>query len=195
MKDGKANRKLKMIGGQMVEYEILPLVEKFDPILHEPTEEIDFDKDPGEWITFIAMSLMQSLDHHQGLGLSANQVGINKRICAINMIGEGRIWGMINPKITWKSETLSDYKEGCLSYPGLFLKIRRPDKIKVEFFAVSGQKLEHEFDGLTATVIQHELDHLDGKVFTDLVPKAKLTIAQGKVKQNLKKMKRMAVRT
>jgi peptide deformylase len=126
----------------------------------------------------------------QGLGLSANQVGLRDRVCAINM-GE-QIWTMFNPEIIEKSETLADYSEGCLSYPGLYLKLNRPDHIKVRFQAIGGQIVEHEFDGLTAVCIQHEIDHLDGKVFTEKVSSIKLEQAKRKVKSNLKKLRKMS---
>jgi hypothetical protein len=74
----------------------------------------------------------------------------------------------------------------------LYLKLKRPDHIKVRFQAIGGQVVEHEFDGLTAVCVQHEIDHLDGKVFTDLVSPIKLEQAKRKIKQNLKKMRRFS---
>jgi peptide deformylase len=138
----------------------------------------------------MAISIAETLNDLGGLGLSANQIGLPYRICAINM-GD-KIWMMINPKITWKSEDKSSFKEGCLSFPGLYLDIGRPAHIKVKFNAVSGEVLEQEFDGLTATVIQHELDHLDGVCYTKLVSPIKLDQAKRKAKKNVKKMSRLA---
>jgi len=107
---------------------------------------------------------------------------------AINM-GE-QIWTLINPEIIEKSDTLSDMSEGCLSYPGLYLKLKRPDHIKIKFQAINGEWIEQEFDGLTAVCVQHEIDHLDGKMFTDLVSPIKLDLAKKKVKQNMKRWKK-----
>ena len=102
-----------------------------------------------------------------------------------------KIWMMINPVITESGTETSDYKEGCLSFPGLYLKVSRPAHIKVRFQAVNGEFIEQEFDGLTATVIQHEVDHLNGICYTDLVSPITLDREKRKVKTNLKKMKRM----
>ena len=79
------------------------------------------------------------------------------------------IWSLFNPVIIEKSSALAPYSEGCLSYPGLYLKIGRSQHIKVRFQAAGGQVVEKEFDGLTAVCIQHEIDHLDGFTIKDRV--------------------------
>lgn len=190
--DISMTKKVKFVNGNMMEYEIMPLVSQYDKILRQPTKEVDFETMPGNEIAYLAMSLMESCNFHDGLGLSANQIGIPYRMCAINMLGQNRIWCMINPKVIDRSETNAKFKEGCLSFPGLFLLIGRPETVTVEFQAVNGEKLVQQFDGLTATCVQHELDHLDGIVYTDLVSKVKLDMAKRKVKTNLKKMCRWA---
>lgn len=181
------SKKIKFVQGQMVEYEILSLVDFYDPILRQPTQELNFEN-PQVDIAYLAMSMMESLSTMNGLGLSANQVGKPYRIMAVNM-GD-KIWCLINPIVLSKSSTNSKFKEGCLSYPGLYLDIGRPDAVTVEFQAVGGEKLVQEFNGLTATVIQHELDHLDGIMFTEIVSPIKLDKAKRKIKTNLKKMGR-----
>jgi len=181
-------KKIKFIDGNMFEYEILDLVDEYDPILHEPTVPVDFDVMSGAEISYVATSLAETLDKLQGLGLSANQVGIKHKICAINM-GE-KIWMLINPEIISSSEAVSDYNEGCLSFPGLYLKIKRPQSIVVKFQAFNGDFVEQQFDGLTATVIQHEIDHLNGICYTSKVSPIKLEIAKRKTKSNLKKMRK-----
>lgn len=174
----------------MVEYEILKLVDFYDDILRQPTIPFDYTQpDATKKAEYIMFSLAETLDQLKGLGLSANQVGLRDRVCAINMGNE--IWTMFNPEIIEKSEAIAPYPEGCLSYPGLYLNIGRSSKIKVKFQAVGGQFVEQEFDGLTAVCIQHELDHLDGIAFTDRVSPIKLDMAKKKVKTNLKKMKRV----
>lgn len=186
------SKMIKFYKGNMVEYEIYNLVDFYDPILREPTVPFDFSQpDATKRAEYIAFSLAETLSKHQGLGLSANQVGLMDRVCAINMGTE--IWTLFNPEITYKSETIAPYSEGCLSYPGLYLKIGRPDKIRVKFQAIGGQYTEHEFDGLTSVCIQHEMDHLNGIMFTDYVSPIKLDIAKRKVKTNLKKMSRFVM--
>lgn len=184
-------KKIKFVDGEMIEYDVLKLVSKYDPILREPTKEIDFDKVPGKTVSYMAMSLMESLEHYDGLGLSANQVGIGARMCAVNVLDESKIYCLINPKVINKSDTFNEFNEGCLSFPGLFLKIKRPSWVEIEFQAINGQKIQKQFEGIFATCVLHELDHLDGIVYTDLVSRMKLEQAKRKVKQNLKRIKRI----
>jgi peptide deformylase len=181
---------VKYKNGNLIEYEILKLVDFYDPVLRKPTVLFDFNAyNASREADYIAYSLAESMNHYGGLGLSANQCGINKRVCTINMGKEA--WVMFNPQIIEKSEKTADFSEGCLSYPGLYVKIGRSDHIKVRFQALGGQTVEHEFDGLTAVCIQHELDHLDGIVYTDRISPINLEKAKRKVKTNLKKMARI----
>lgn len=178
---------VKFYNGNMIECEIFKLVDFYDPILRQPTVPWEHKKyDPKE-SEYLAFSLAETLKHHGGLGLSANQVGLNHRICVLNMGDE--IWTLFNPYIIERTEQFTEYSEGCLSYPGLYLKIPRYKHIKVKFQATYGQEVVQEFDGLTAVCVQHELDHLDGVVYTDLVSPIKLEQAKRKVKKNVKKMK------
>jgi len=175
--------------GSLVEYEIYKLVDFYDPILRQPTIPVKLETAADRKnADTVALSLAETLGKSQGLGLSANQCGRTERMFAINM-GE-QIWTLINPEIVAKSDTFSDMAEGCLSYPGLYLKLKRPDNIKVKFQAINGEWIEQEFDGLTAVCVQHEIDHLDGKIFTDYVSPIKLDQAKKKVKQNLKRWKK-----
>ena len=185
------SKMVKYYKGDLVEYEILKLVDFYDPILRQPTVPVKFDTlEEQKRVAYLSFSLCETLGELQGLGLSANQVGLKDRICAINMGNE--IWVLINPEIIESSGEPTEYGEGCLSYPGLYLKLKRPSHIKVKFQAIGGQVVEHEFDGLTAVCIQHEIDHLDGIVYTDKVSSIKLDQAKRKVKQNLKKMRAYA---
>lgn len=179
---------VKYLNGSLVEYEILKLVDFYDPILRKPTEPFDFSApDADKKAEYISYSLSETMSKLGGLGLSANQCGINKRVCVVNMGKES--WVMFNPQIIEKSENTSEFSEGCLSYPGLYIKVNRPAHIKVKFQAMGGQFVEQEFDGLTAVCVQHEIDHLDGIVYTERVSPILLERAKRKVKNNLKKIK------
>lgn len=170
-------------------YEIYKLVDFYDPILRQPTVTVDLSSaEAKKNVDRIANSLAETLKRHDGLGLSANQCGRTERMFALNM-GE-QIWVLINPEIIEKSGDASALAEGCLSYPGLYLKLKRPDHVKVRFQVLNGEWLEQEFDGLSAVCVQHEIDHLDGKVFTEMVSPIKLDQAKKKVKQNLKRWKK-----
>lgn len=183
-------RVLKYINGSLVEYEVFKLVDFYDPILRKPTELFEFkDENSLREANFYGYSLSETLQKLQGLGLSANQVGINKRICVINMGDKN--WILFNPVIVSKSNELSTFSEGCLSYPGLYLKIPRAASIVVKFQAMNGQWVEETVNGIAAVCLQHELDHLDGIVYTDRVSELKLNQAKKKVKKTLKQMSRL----
>lgn len=185
------SKKVKFIDGEMVEYEILKLVSQYDPILKEPCKEIDFEEVPGMTVAYMSMSLMETVKHYDGLGLSANQVGIGARMFAIQMMDEEKCYCLINPKVVAVSSEMQRVNEGCLSFPGLFLTIERPNWVEMEFQAANGEVMQKRFEGIYATCALHELDHLNGKLYTELVPKTKLQIAMGKRKQNLRKIKRI----
>lgn len=180
---------------ELIRYEIYKLVDFYDPILRKPTKPVKLetleDMKNAEYIMHSMAETMKSLG---GLGLSANQVGLEHRVCTVDMGDD--IWVMFNPEIIDSSlVNQSQYAEGCLSYPGLYLKIPRPERITVRFQAVGGQFVEQEFAGLTAVCVQHEIDHLDGIVYTEKVSPIKLDQAKRKVKQNLKKIKRIVMPT
>jgi peptide deformylase len=185
-------RQIKYVDGNLIEYEVLKLVDFYDPILRTPTVKYDFSEyNAIKQAEFIAYSLAETMQRYGGLGISANQVGINKRVCAV--AAEETIWVMFNPEIVERSLTLSTFSEGCLSYPGLYVKVPRSDRIKVRFQAIGGQVLEKEVTGLTAVCIQHEIDHLDGIVYTDKISKINLEKAKRKIKKNLKRMQRLTL--
>ena len=186
-------KKVKFYKGDMMEVEIYKLVDFYDSILRQPTVPVKLEThDDFEYAKKLAFNLAETLGHYQGLGLSANQVGLKDRVCAINMGAE--IWTLFNPEIIERSAVPSTYQEGCLSYPGLYLTVERSEWIKVKFQAVGGQWVEERVSGLTAVCIQHEIDHLDGIMYTDKVSSIKLDQAKRKVKKNLKKMEEASLR-
>jgi peptide deformylase len=182
-------RNLKYVNGNLIEYEVLKLVDFYDPILRQPTIPWDFKNRKGSEAEYIAYSLVETMTAYGGLGLSANQVGLKDRVCVINMGSEA--WLMFNPEIIESSLVPAQYSEGCLSYPGLYIKCNRSNHIKVRFQAAYGEVLEKQLDGLTAVCVQHEIDHLNGIVYTDKISPINLEKAKRKVKTNLKKMSRL----
>ncbi len=109
--------------------------------------------------------MRETMDAARGVGLAAPQVGRNERIC-LATVG-GKIETLINPDITWKSETTSIAEEGCLSLPGLWLNIKRPTDIIVHYESIHGKKYERKLGGFDARVVQHEVDHLEGILIVD----------------------------
>ena len=74
---------------------------------------------------------------------------------------------MLNPEITWSSEALNTYEEGCLSIPDHYADVTRPAEVRIRWLGLDGKTHERDFGGLWATCAQHEMDHLDGKLFID----------------------------
>ena len=108
-----------------------------------------------------------------------------------NYGGIGQKWVCINPEITAMSKETIRYKEGCLTFPFLFLDIERPQKIKVKYQNEQLETVEEEFDGIVSRCYQHELDHMHGRVFTELVSKLKLNMALKKRDKEIKRVKRL----
>ncbi len=137
---------------------IRELVDCYDPILRQRTENFDFTNPPINPVE-LYNDLAETMRENEGLGLAAPQVGLPYR--AFVMRAENII-GVFNPKIVDISSEMVYLEEGCLSYPNLWVKIKRPKKIKVRFTNPDGQTETRVFDGMSARVFQHETDHLDG---------------------------------
>ena len=112
-------------------------------------------------------NLAQIMYDHDGIGIAAPQVGVNKRIIIIDCSeNKNETVYLINPKIVWKSSENSQKTEACLSYPGLKIPVPRPNKIKITALDLNGNKVDFDASGLYARCICHEIDHLDGISFT-----------------------------
>ena len=115
---------------------------------------------------------METLMHQvEGVGLAANQVGVEKQLAVID-VGEGPIY-LINPKIVSREGELTAV-EGCLSLPGLYGEVTRAEKVTVTATNLSGKRVKIAADGLLAKAFQHEVDHLQGKLFIDRVDESTL---------------------
>jgi len=135
-----------------------------DPILRKKCEAV---KEINEEIKKIAQVMIETEKASQGVGLAAPQVGILKRIIIIRFEDGPRAF--INPEILTRSRKKEVIEEGCLSFPGLYLKIKRPQEIEVKVLDINGQELKFKTKGLIARIFQHEIDHLDGILFIDRV--------------------------
>lgn len=123
---------------------------------------------------------------NMGIGLAANQIGMTKRVFVMgseNIPGFPKPFAVFNPKILSSSNDTELFKEGCLSFPGLWLHIKRPKKILVEYQNSRGDIIEAEMDGLVARCFQHEFDHLNGTCFVDIVSPMKLQLAMQKLRK------------
>jgi peptide deformylase len=138
----------------------------------------------------IVDDLSSAMEHHQGIGLSANQIGISERVFVMySDIKTRDIMACFNPKIITESQETVVMKEGCLTYPGLWLEITRPEGIEVEFEDVNGDTQQKALFGLECRVFQHEMDHMEGTSFTNIVSRMKLDRAIKRQQKVLKKSK------
>ena len=144
-----------------MEDKVRELVPGSDPILKEETPKFDFLNPPMDPIE-LAHILAQTCLKHEALGLSAPQVGLPYRACIIKA---NPMICMFNPKIVGESMGDEYGEEGCLSYPNLIIKIKRPNVIRVRFTQPNNDIVTERYEGMTARIIQHEIDHLDGITF------------------------------
>jgi len=130
----------------------------------------------------LAKDMMDTMRADFGVGLSAPQVGVFKRVITYGYIKPAGskdcspdipLRALINPEITHFSKTTEIGEEGCLSFPDLYGDVRRSKKITVKAWDIEGKSIEFEAKGLEARVIQHEVDHLDGILFIDRLGKEK----------------------
>ena len=165
---------------------ILPVRKYGDPVLRKkalPVEEIT------EEIKKIAQDMMDTILEENGLGLAAPQVGISRRMIALDAGPErGRPVVVLNPEIL-RAEGKSIREEGCLSFPGIYGKIERPSEITFRAMNMDGSVLEVELSGLEARAVLHEVDHLDGKLFIDRMSKTHKVVVQGPLKKLIKETK------
>ena len=169
---------------------ILQLTPNTHPILHERVKPCSNDLDRRE----ISRILRENMFHYEGIGLSANQIGISERvfIMMLNMETEETIT-CFNPRIIKRYEDDVWYEEGCLSIPETFIEIERPKTCIVEYVDISGNKKNMECDGLLSTCVQHEINHLDGKLIIDFLSKLKKDILIKKLSKNKNTSSRVIV--
>lgn len=155
------------------------LVDCNSPILRQKMETFDFNNPSTDPIQ-LAKDLAETMIENNGLGLSANQIGLPFRAFAMKA---EKIIVCFNPRIVDLSEETIMLEEGCLSYPLLFVKIKRPKRIKVRYVEPNSNVVTRVFDGITARCFQHELDHLDGIVYTKRANKYYLDLAKNKMRK------------
>ena len=133
-----------------------------DPILEKPCRPVT---EVTERIRTLIDDMLETMYEHDGVGLAAPQVGVLKRIVVID-VGEGPVV-MINPEIIETSGEQTG-AEGCLSLPGKYGTVTRPNYVKAKFYDENMDEYEIEGEELLARAICHELDHLDGHMYTEL---------------------------
>ena len=171
---------------------IYELLKPTEPLLRTELPDITFEElkekhnlTPRE----LYDNLIESMQHHGGVGLSANQCGFPVRAFVMfTDLNKREATIFFNPKITWQSEDTEYFVEGCLTYPFVFLNLKRPLAIRFSYTDIDGVERNAGFSGLTARIFQHEYDHMDGKNFTQLASRLKLDMAMKKAKKKIKKV-------
>ena len=137
--------------------------------------------------------MYDNMAKYGGLGLSANQLGLPYRMFVMGghpQIEDGKVRSVFNPLINDVSPESINLKEGCLSFPFLFLSIKRPKWCSVRYTDENGEEIEETLHGMSARIFMHENEHMNGYVFTDLVSKLKLERAEKSKQKMIKEIKR-----
>lgn len=145
-------------------------------------------------IRTLAADMLDTMYDAPGVGLAAPQIGVMKRIFVMDCVKEDdeppRPMVLINPEITWVSEDMGTYEEGCLSIPDHFAEVERPAAAEVTWTDLDGAQQTERFTGLWATCAQHEIDHLDGKLFIDYIGPLKRQMITRKMQKLKREMAR-----
>ena len=157
-------------------------------ILHHPDARLRTVAEPiavvDDRIRQLAKDMAETMYDAPGIGLAATQVNVHERIIVVDVSDDqSDLRVLINPSITKLDDQTKVYQEGCLSVPGIYDEVERPDRILVQALNLQGEPIRFEADGLLSVCIQHEIDHLDGKVFVDYLSRLK----QGRIQTKLQK--------
>ena len=166
------------------------LIEEASQVLRTPPPVFDFEN-PAEPPEEIAKNMAEAMDKFGGLGLSANQVGLPYRMFVMRTMHEGdeesKVVPYFNPELTRVSQETELMKEGCLSFPDIYLMIRRSKTVEFKYQDVEGKEHTVMLEGLGARCVQHEIDHLNGILFLQRASKLKLERALKARKKERKK--------
>jgi len=156
----------------------IKLISETDQTLRQACEPWNFetDGDPTELVKYMVKLMIES----NGIGLAAPQCGIMKRLFIMG--NEQKLIACINPVILSGTGEIMDI-EGCLSFPDLWLRVKRYETVTVKYYTVKGEEVNTEFSGLMARVYQHERDHLDGICFDTKTAKLSLDLAKRRRKK------------
>lgn len=156
---------------------MLKLVTDPDPILTQIAERWDFENHVNAEV--IEREMLETMKANKGIGLAGNQVGLLRRVFVMKL-SDGREIGCFNPNILVGDNADITDDEGCLSFPNLWLKVPRNNKITASYLDNTGKQCIIELEGIDSRCFQHELDHLNGITFTEYASDLKLKMAQKK---------------
>ena len=153
---------------------IFELKKEGDPLLSQKLEPFDFNS--GTDAELVEKEMIRLMKENYGIGIAANQVGFDRRVIIVEPVNQTPI-GMFNPEIIESIGSCND-EEGCLSFPGLFVKVERAETITVKYLDKHNVECTITLSGMDAKCVQHEIDHLDGICFTTRVSRLKLDLAR-----------------
>ncbi len=179
---------------------VLPIYVAPHPVLKKPADPVVAVTDD---IRTLVKDMFETMYAARGIGLAAPQVGQSVRVLVMDVEQSGdqnedenedneaddkaptpgKPIAIINPEIVWTSDEMNTYEEGCLSIPGQYADVERPEKVRVKYLDETGAAKELEADGLLATCLQHEIDHLDGILFVDHISTLKRDMLMRKLKK------------
>ena len=168
----------------------MELIKFTDPALRKVPETFDFETGNAKEL---ADTLWEESRRLRGLGLSANQVGIDSKVFVMGVDEKNRK-NVFNPKVISVSKETELAREGCLSYPGLWLSVKRPKEVTLSYQTVDGTHVVETFVGLQARIAQHEFDHMEGLNFSDHVSQLKLDMALKSLNKRARKYLRKYVK-
>lgn len=167
----------------MKELELLPFG---DPFLNNKPSEFDFEKEDAKELS---LRLFHAMGKAGGIGLSANQVGLDMKVFVMGGNDKVPTKAIFNPKLQSVSDKMVSMKEGCLSYPGLWLMIKRPLECSISYQDETGAVIAEGFSGFAARVVLHEYDHMLGQNFTQRASSLKLQRAMKHMDKKVKRFK------
>ena len=164
-----------------------------DPFLRQKSKSVEKVDDS---IRKIMDDMLETMYGAPGIGLAAIQIGISKRIIVLDISKDPEKkepMYFITPAKLYTSKDQVTYEEGCLSVPGQFAEIDRPDKCHIKYLDYNGDSKELKAEGLLATCIQHEMDHLEGILFIDYLSKLKRSMITKKLSKQKRELERIVV--
>ena len=162
---------------------ILQIIHYPDARLHKIAAPVDAVDDG---IRRLVRDMAETMYAAPGIGLAATQVDVHKQVIVIDASeAKNNLRVFINPRIV-TCDGMQEYEEGCLSVPGIYEKVRRPERVTVTALDADGRPFTLDADGLLAVCIQHEMDHLKGKVFVEYLSQLKQTYIKRKLKKHLR---------
>ena len=188
MEEGTGQEEIVEVEPQEIKEPKLKLIDPMNDLLKRAPAKFDFEKaDPIQ----VKEDLLEAMEWVGGVGLSANQVGLDM---AVFVIGDGQEEGVTkafyNPEIVGCSKDEDVMKEGCLSFPGLWLMVKRPKQVVIKYYDEDNEEKIETYEGVAARVILHEYDHMLGANFTMRVSKLKLERAFKALEKKIKKHQR-----